>query len=303
MDVHLHLAEQQIAVRALVTVRNDGKSPLAHIPLQISSSLNWERIRVAGRDAAFTVATLNSDVDHTGQLHEAAVPLAHRSPPAQRSSSTSPTPAPSRQSAQRLLAIGTPNDVALHSDWDAIGVDFTGLRGFGNVVWYPASSVPVILGDGARVFDEMGEHKLRMAGARFRLHLTVEFPHGHAPTVALINGHPAPLTVTEPDSGAGEVSGVATASLDSADLGFEAPSLFVAVREPKAAANTTLWILPADEPAVASGAPADRSSSAGWEGLGLGRRHGHAVSARLAWPGAPLPAHHPRSARPRRRAL
>ena len=55
------------------------------------------------------------------------------------------------------------------TDWDAIGVDFTGLRGFGNVVWYPVSSVPVILGDGARVFDEMGEHKLRMAGARFRL--------------------------------------------------------------------------------------------------------------------------------------
>ncbi len=71
------LAEQQIAVRALVTVRNDGHSPLAHIPLQISSSLAWERIRVAGHDAPFTVATLNSDVDHTGQLHEAAIALAH----------------------------------------------------------------------------------------------------------------------------------------------------------------------------------------------------------------------------------
>ncbi len=78
-----------------------------------------------------------------------------------------------------------------------IGVDFTGLRGFGNVVWYPASSVPVILGDGARVFDEMGEHKLRMSAAHFRLHLAAEFPHGHAPTVALINGQLAPLTVTD----------------------------------------------------------------------------------------------------------
>jgi hypothetical protein len=41
MDVRLHTAEQYIAVRALLTVRNNGKSPLAHIPLQISSSLNW----------------------------------------------------------------------------------------------------------------------------------------------------------------------------------------------------------------------------------------------------------------------
>jgi hypothetical protein len=265
MDVHLHLAEQQIAVRALITVRNDGKSPLKHIPLQISSSLNWERIRVAAHDALYTVATLNSDVDHTGQLHEAAVPLAQPLVPGASLQLDVTYSGVIALSPQRLLVIGTPNDVALHSDWDAIGVDFTGLRGFGNVVWYPASSVPVILGDGARVFDEMGEHKLRMAGARFRLHLTVEFSHGHAPTVALINGHPVPLTVTEPDTGGAEVSCVATATLDSATLGFEAPSLFVAVREPKAATNTMLWILPVNEPAVGAGAPADRSSSAGWE--------------------------------------
>jgi len=48
LDVHLRTAERNIAVRALLTVRNDGKAPLKHIPLQISSSLNWERIRVAG---------------------------------------------------------------------------------------------------------------------------------------------------------------------------------------------------------------------------------------------------------------
>ncbi len=256
MDVHLRLAEQEIAVRALVTVRNDGKSPLARIPLQISSSLNWERIRSAGHDAVYTVATLNSDVDHTGQLHEAAVPLAQPLAPGatlQLDVTYSGTIAPS---AQRLLVIGTPHDVAFHSDWDSIGVDFTGLRGFGNVVWYPASSVPVILGDGARVFDAMGEHKLRMAGAHFSLRLTAEFPHGHAPTVALINGHFVPFSTAEPETGGGDVSGVATANLDSATLGFEAPSLFVAVREPKAAANTTLWILPVNEPAVAGWASA-----------------------------------------------
>ena len=253
MDVHLVAAQQHIAVRALLTVRNDGTTPLAHIPLQISSSLNWERIRLAVHDVAFQVATLNSDADHTGQLHEAAVTLAQPLAPGatiQLDVSYSGAIAPS---AQRLIAIGTPNDVALHSDWDGIGVEFTGLRGFGNVVWYPAASVPVILGDGARLFDEMGEHKLRMAGARFRLRLTVEFPQGHAPNVALINGHPAHLSVT---AGSLEVAGVATAELDAATLGFEAPSLFVAARTPMQATNTTLWALPEDQPAVPAWAAA-----------------------------------------------
>jgi hypothetical protein len=262
MDVRLRTAEQHLAVRALITVRNDGKTPLARIPLQLSSSLNWERIRVAGKEVAFPVATLNSDVDHTGKLCEAAVSLAQPLPPGsslQLDVTYSGTIAPS---AQRLLNIGTPSDVALHSDWDQISVPFTGIRGFGNVVWYPVSSVPVILGDGARLFDEIGEHKLRLSGAQFRLRLTVEFPRGRAPNVALINGHAVVLAVTQapgpaPVPGqdqtqddAREIPGLATANLDNAILGFEAPSLFAAIRTPHSAANTTLWSLPEDVAAV-----------------------------------------------------
>lgn len=249
-EVHLRPTAQQIAVRALLTVRNDGKSPLAHIPLQISSSLDWEHIRVAGRDADFTVATLNSDEDHTGQLHEAAVPLTSPLAPGSTLQLDVTYSGVIPQSAQRLITIGTPSDAALHTDWDSIGVEFTGLRGFGNVVWYPVSSVPVILGDGARVFDEMGEHKLRMAGARFRLRLTDEFPQGEAPTVALVNGRRVPLTLTEPPAAGPEVPGIATASLDETSLGFEAPSLFLAVRTARLATNTTLYVLPAGESAV-----------------------------------------------------
>ena len=252
LDVRLHSAAQQIAVRALVTVRNDGKAPLVRVPLQISSSLNWERIRLNGRDISFPVATLNSDADHTGQLHEAAVPLAQPLAPGQTLQLDVTYSGAIAASAQRLLAIGTPPDVALHSDWDQIGVPFTGLRGFGNVVWYPVAAVPVILGDGARLFDEMGEHKLRMAGAAFRLRLTTEFPHGQAPTIALINGHPAALSVTEPNGldQNQDVSGVATAALDGSTLGFEAPSLFVAIRTPHAGANLTAFALPENELSV-----------------------------------------------------
>ncbi|HMD77193.1 MAG TPA: hypothetical protein VKG86_07445 [Terracidiphilus sp.] len=251
LDVRLRTDEQHIAVRALLTVRNDGKTPLVHIPLEISSSLNWERIRVNGKDVAFPVATLNSDADHTGQLHEAAVALSQPLAPGAGLQLDVTYSGAIAASAQRLLVIGTPDDVALHSDWDRISVPFTGLRGFGNVVWYPVSSVPVILGDGARLFDEIGEHKLRLAGARFRLRLTVEFPRGQAPTVALINGHPVALAVTE--SGldqSQEVAGVATADTGGTTLGFEAPSLFVAIRTPHPGANTTVFALPEDETAV-----------------------------------------------------
>jgi hypothetical protein len=245
MDVHLRPAAHQIAVRALFTVRNDSAAPVTHLPLQISSSLNWERIRIGAREASFQVATLNSDEDHTGQLREADVSLqAPLAPGAslQVDATYSGTVEPN---AHRLIAIGTPEDIALHSDWDQIDTGFTGLRGFGNVVWYPVSSVPVLLGDGAKVFDEMGEQNLRLSGAAFRLRLTVEFPHGQAPTVAVINGHTVALTVT--DSSSDEVAGVATAQADRAILGFEAPSLFVAIRKSHEGLNTTAWTLPDNE--------------------------------------------------------
>ncbi len=247
MDVHLRPAARYIAVRALLTVRNNSNAPLPLIPLQISSSLNWERIRVENKDVHFPVATLNSDEDHTGQLHEAAVPLAQPLAPGASIQLDVTYSGVIDQTAKRLLAIGTPSNVAIHSDWDRIGLNFTGLRGFGNVVWYPVSSVPVLLGDGARVFDEMGEHKLHMSGVHFRLRLTVEFPFGHAPTVAVINGYPEPLSVTKAGV---DVDGIATASVTGSTLGFEAPSLFIARRNPHKADNTTLWTLPQDDATV-----------------------------------------------------
>lgn len=248
LDVHLRPSEHHIAVRAVMTIRNDGKTPLAHLPLQVSSALNWERIRIQGKDAVYQVALLNSDADHTGQLREASIPLGTPLAPGQTLQVDATYSGAIESNAQRLIAIGTPADIALHSDWDRIDTGFTGLRGFGNVVWYPVSSIPAILGDGARLFDEMGEQKQRQATAQFRLRLTVEFPHGQAPNVALINGHPAALTVT--DVPAEGVDGVATAEAEFAELGFDAPSLFVANRTAHEGANLTAWTTPDNEPTV-----------------------------------------------------
>lgn len=252
MDVHLRPEMHQIAVRAQLTMRNDGKSPLAHLPLQLSSQLNWERIRMDRSDASFQVANLNADVDHTGRLHEAEITLPQPLAPGTSVRLDVTYSGTITPSAQRLIAIGTPEAVALHSDWDAIDTQFTGVRGFGNVVWYPVSAVPVILGDGARVFDEIGEHKMKMSATRFSIHLTIEFPHGQAPTVAAINGQAVDLHVTDSPGPGESIPGVATAQLDQDALGFEAPSLVVAIRKAHSGSNIRAWTLPEDEIAAQS---------------------------------------------------
>ena len=215
IDLRMRTATGQMAARAQLTVRNEGSQPLHEIPLQISSSLNWDRILMGGKAAKVAVTRLNSDVDHTGQLNEAAVALDQPLNPGQSLQLDASYSGSIVLDTHRLAAIGTPEKVARHSDWDRIGTDFTGIRGLGNVVWYPAVSAPVLLGDGARLFDVMGEHKRRMAGVRFRMRVTAEFPHGQPPTVALINGHAVELKVTE--SGMldqqQEVAGTAVAEL------------------------------------------------------------------------------------------
>lgn len=249
LDVHLQPGAGQIAVRALVTVRNDSRQMLKRIPLAISATLNWERIRVSNHAVEFPVATVNSDVDHTGQLHEALVPLAQPLPPGESQQLDISYAGAIPVSAERLTAIGTPAEAALRTDWDRISADFTGLRGFGNVLWYPTAAAPVLLGDGARLFDAMGEQRLRMAGAKFHLRLTVEYARGQAPTVAVVNGQAIELTGVESSSQPTppEVDGVARGEFAERALGFELPSLFVAGRRPLKGANLTTWAREEDQ--------------------------------------------------------
>ncbi|HVC46243.1 MAG TPA: hypothetical protein VND90_03255 [Terracidiphilus sp.] len=249
LDVHLEPIDHRIAVRALVTVRNDGKTPLARIPLQISSDLRWDQVRAEGRDVSVQVATLNSDADHTGQLHEAEIPLAQPLAPGASLTLDVEYSGAIIATARRLTAVGTPPDLAIRSDWDEISQTFTGLRGFGNAVWYPVSSVPAILGDGNRLFEEIGTQKLRMQGAPFTLRLTVEFRHGQPPTIAVVNGQPVPLDVQDAGGLDPAVLGVATASVQTT-VDFQAPSLFVAMRKLHAGDHTDAWATPDNDTSV-----------------------------------------------------
>jgi hypothetical protein len=228
LDVHLQPKEQALAVRAHVTVRNDGTQALSQLPLQLSSSLKFEAISIEGQKLPFTLQIIGSDADHTGRFSEAVIalpkPLARKSELTFDIVYSGTIPA----STKRLEDIGTPADLAQQSDWDQISEDFTGLRGFGDVVWYPVSSVPQALGEGAKLFTEIGRQKLHQQDAEISVRVTAEYI-GTAPNAAVIDGHfiaiPAP-TVTPTAS----FPGIINFSLPDTRLGFGTLSLFLATR-------------------------------------------------------------------------
>ncbi|HKO11015.1 MAG TPA: hypothetical protein VJV22_03545 [Acidobacteriaceae bacterium] len=228
LDVHLTPRDQSLEAHARVTLHNAGTEPLKLIPLQLSSSLHFETIGLQGRRLPFSTTTLNSDTDHTGQLIEAAI-----QPPTALAPGTTLTldvdyGGSVPLTAQRLLAIGAPEARAQASDWDRIASDFTGMRGFGNVVWYPVSSLPAVLGDGARVFNEIGRQKLMDQNATMALRITDEFMD-QPPNVAILDGEYVPLD--KPTSmPTASFPGVITTSLAARRIGFDVPSLFLARR-------------------------------------------------------------------------
>ncbi len=161
LDVRLETRDATMHARAIVTVKNESAAALDAIPLQISSSLNWEAIDAEGKPLRFAHHTVATDADHTGAMDEALVTLAAPLAPGGEQTLTVFYSGPMAPTAKRLESIGTPPDVAMHADWDGIREEFTGLRGFGNVLWYPVCDVPVALGDSDRFFREIGMTKLR----------------------------------------------------------------------------------------------------------------------------------------------
>ena len=228
LDVHLSPKQQAMEASARVTLRNGGSTPLSRIALQLSSTLNFETIGLRGKKLGFTQSTIASDADHSGKLHEAMIPLAEPFAPGAQITLDIAYGGTIPLTAERLTAIGAPEATAQASDWDRISEDFTGLRGFGDVVWYPVSSLPVLLNDGAKLFAEIGRQKLMDQDATASLRVTDEFD-GAAPNAAVLNGqfvkmdNPTAMPTAS-------FPGVITLSLPSTQLGFETPSLFLARR-------------------------------------------------------------------------
>jgi hypothetical protein len=237
LDVHLTPASAAISVRAGLTVRNDSPTPLTRLILQISSSLHWDALSTrslpSGPTASlpFAARLIDTDADHAGRMTEAVVPLPHPLAPGASVSLTALYSGSIPPSAERLTRIGAPDDQALQSDWDSIAPSLTALRGFGNVLWLPASAPPVFLGDGAKLFQSVGLARLRQSAATVRLRLAVEYT-GDPPDAAFFCGRRQPLAAISDNANipAAESPGVATAAFDAQPLGFRSPSLFVTDR-------------------------------------------------------------------------
>jgi hypothetical protein len=227
LDVHLQPREHAMAVRARIQVRNDSGAPLLRLALQISSSLQWTNVRVADVPATFQQQLVKSDIDHTGALQEAVIPLTKPLAPQQSLAIDLTYEGTAAFSAARLEQIGTPTDVAESSDWDRVSEEFVGLRGLGNVAWYPVASIPVALGDGARFFTEAATERQRQSQATVSMRVTEEF-FGEAPTLAVLDGETFNLTPTS--LGSASVPSIVSCALPPTRLGFASPSLFLLSR-------------------------------------------------------------------------
>lgn len=187
-EVHLEPSQHSLDVRAHIVAQNSSDRPLRHIALQLSSSLHWYSIRVDGRPVKFQTESVESDIDHTGQLTEAVVQLSSPLAPGAAIHLDTIYSGTISSSAQRLLRLGAPANVAEESEWDGITPDFTALRGFGNVVWFPVSTAPVLLGEGSQMFDSVGKWKLRESNATVKMRVLVEYLDVK-PNVAVLNGY------------------------------------------------------------------------------------------------------------------
>ncbi len=161
LNVRIEPEQQRLAVRGRITLRNDSSSPQKHAVLQISSTLSWRSIQAQGRGLQFVAQPYASDIDHTGELSEAVVTL--------------PAEVPAKGTVEleigyegtvpldttRLTRIGTPKEVASHTDWDQISQSFTAVRGVGYVAWYPIDTESASLPEGNSVFEAIGRWKAR----------------------------------------------------------------------------------------------------------------------------------------------
>lgn len=230
-DLNLHLTprDQSISAEAHLTLRNNSAEPLHEIALQLSSSLHFEGIATKGIPLTYAQRTIASDVDHTGKLTEADILLPAPLAPGGNMTIQLFYSGKIPVSAQRLEAIGTPHTVAVASDWDRISEGFTGLRGFGNVVWYPVSSVPASMGQGNRLFEEIAKQKQIERNTTVTMLVTVEY-FNQPPNVAVLDGRVVPVSapVSVPTT---SFPGVVTIALPKQTIGFKQLSLVLARRQ------------------------------------------------------------------------
>jgi hypothetical protein len=166
-------AEQGIEVRGRITLRNDSTAAQRFAALQISSTLAWNSIKLAGKPLAYLSEPYTTDIDHSGEVSEAVVTLPKEIAPRNTIQLDVAYSGTIPADFTRLTRIGTPAEVAAQSDWDQISDAFTGVRGIGYVCWYPVAMDAVSLSEGPAIFELLGAWKERHAASTMRLKLVL----------------------------------------------------------------------------------------------------------------------------------
>src|SRR5690348_14944055 len=186
LELRVDPAGQALAARGKVTLRNDSAQPQTVAAMQISSSLAWRLVQVAGKPVQFVSQPYTSDIDHTGSVTEAIITLPAAVPPRGTVEIEVGYSGSISADATRLTRIGTPATVALGSDWDQISSSFTAVRGIGFVAWYPVEIEAASLSSGNALFEALGEWKAREAQSSLKVNFC--WINDESPLTVVANG-------------------------------------------------------------------------------------------------------------------
>jgi len=187
LNVRVEPAQQRLAVRGKITLRNDSPTPQKVAVVQISSSLDWRSIKTGDKQLQFVSQTYTSDIDHTGALSEAIVTLPEEVLPKGAVELEIAYEGVIVLDATRLTRLGTPEAQANSSDWDQISAKVTEVRGVGYVGWYPISTEAASLSEGTDLFEVLARWKMREAASKMHIEITVPKDDGEQPAELLIN--------------------------------------------------------------------------------------------------------------------
>ena len=251
LDLHLNAHTGDAEARAQLIVRNTGDTPLQHVPLRISGALRWESARIQGTSTSLPLEQhhLPDDLDHTGVSTELAMALPQPLAPGASVALDLYYGGTLSASAQRLLTLGAPASRAALTDWDTVTDTFTGLRGLGEVLWYPTTTPPALLRDGSAVTDAVEKSRARGAASSFHLRLTLAY-EGSQPDAAFFCGERQALKPLLASAQPASESGAVVAEWTRSPLGSHTPSLFVASGAP--AGTGTVRVMTADPAASAA---------------------------------------------------
>jgi hypothetical protein len=250
LNAQVEPEQHRLGVRGKITLRNDTSSAQKIAVLQVSSSLDWRSIKAGDKPLQYLTQSFASDIDHTGALSEAIVTLPQAVGPHATIEMEIGYEGVIVLDATRLTRIGTPDEAAANSDWDRIDASFTGLRGIGQVAWYPIATEVANLSEGDSLSDAVERWKKREAGATIHLKLSLSW-HGDPKPFILVGGLTCTTMIERPGA-----SGLATAECNPQAFRVEPPTLIIAPYNITEKAASQVYFLPHHDAAAANFADA-----------------------------------------------